>query len=115
MKAQVVAREVFVPSPGAGVGVMGGNYYTTLDGGNLMSIHNYTSRSDTVDVAFVRRSEDNGRTWSEPVEWPPQVEHPRCGTLVDNTARIRGCSLARDANYTRPVRSSLRPDRSILR
>ena len=77
MKAEVVAREVLVASPGAGTGVMGGSYYTTLDGGNLMSVHNYTSRSDTVDVAFVRRSEDNGRTWSEPVEWPTRFDHPK--------------------------------------
>jgi hypothetical protein len=77
MKAEIVAREVFVPSPEAGIGVMGGSYYTTPDGGNLMSVHNYTSRSDTVDAAFVRRSGDNGRTWSEPVEWPTRFDHPR--------------------------------------
>ena len=77
MKAQVVSREVFIPSPDPGVGVLGGSYYTTLQGNHLMSIHSYTSRSDTVDVAFVRHSEDNGRTWSDSIERPTRFQHPR--------------------------------------
>ncbi len=72
-----ISTEVFVPSPGPGVGVMGGSYDTTRDAGNLMSIHSYTSRSDTVDTAFIRRSEDNGRTWSEPDEWATAFDHPK--------------------------------------
>ena len=77
MQAEVVSREVFVPSPGPGVGVMGGSYYAAPEGGSLVSVHNYTSRSDTVDVAYVRRSEDNGRTWSAPAAWPTRFDHPR--------------------------------------
>ncbi len=41
-----------------------------------MSVHKYTSRSDTVDVAYVRHSDDNGRTWSEASEWPTRFDHP---------------------------------------
>ncbi len=76
MKARVISREVFVPSPGPGVAAHGVSYYTTLDGGNLISIHGYMSRSDTTDVAFIRHSEDNGRTWGEPVEWQTNFERP---------------------------------------
>ena len=64
LRAEVTDREVFVPSPGPGVGVLGGSYYTEEIGGRLISIHSLTSRSDTVDAAFLRVSEDNGRTWS---------------------------------------------------
>ena len=76
MIARVMSREIFVPSPRPGVGVMGGSYHTALDGRQVMSIHSLTSRSDTVDIAFVRRSEDGGRTWSDPVEWPARFDHP---------------------------------------
>ncbi len=49
---------------------MGGSYYTTKDGLELLSVHSLTSRSDTVEMAYVRRSSDNGRNWSEAVAWP---------------------------------------------
>lgn len=95
MIAHVVARDVFVPSPREGVGVMGGCYATTPDGQTLMSYHSYTSRSDTVDVAYVRRSEDGGQTWSEPEEWATKFEHedgtgrrhPRGGYVDPKTGR----------------------------
>src|SRR5262245_66189334 len=32
-----------------------------------MSIEQRWSRSDTIDVAYYRRSQDNGRTWTDPV------------------------------------------------
>ena len=76
MQAEVVSREVFVPSPGPGVGVMGGSYYTEREGGRLQSVHSLTSRSDTVDAAYVRVSEDNGRTWGEATPWAMRFEHP---------------------------------------
>jgi len=40
---------------------LGGSYYTEKTGGRLISIHSLTSRPDTVDAAFLRSSEDNGR------------------------------------------------------
>ncbi len=75
MKAKVISHGVFVPSPRPNVGVMGGSYYTGATGLDLVSVHSHTSRSDTVDVAYVRRSPDNGRTWSEVVAWPMSFDH----------------------------------------
>ena len=77
MKATVVAREIFVPSPASGVGILGGSYYTTRDGLALVSVHSHTSRGDTVEVAYVRRSEDNGRSWSAVEEWPMRFADPK--------------------------------------
>lgn len=74
--AEVVGREVFVPSPGPGTGVMGGSYYTEREGGRVVSVHSLTTRSDTVDAAFVRTSDDNGRTWSEATRWEMTFAHP---------------------------------------
>ena len=76
LTAEVTERKVFVPSPGPGIGVMGGSYYTEPTGGRLVSIHSLTSRSDTADVAYVRASEDNGLSWGEPVTWELEFEHP---------------------------------------
>ena len=95
MIAKVVDCSVFVPSPRDGVGVMGGCYTTTLDGSKMVSYHSYTSRSDTVDVAYVRRSHDGGQTWSEPEEWPTRFDddngtrrrHPRGGYVDPQTGR----------------------------
>ena len=69
MRAEVVSQEVFVSSPKSGVGVTGASYYTTTGRDRLISIHGYMSRSDTADIAFVRRSDDGGATWSAPEPW----------------------------------------------
>lgn len=65
-----ISREVFLRSPRAGVTVLAASFYTRPSGGELLSLHQLMSRSDTVDVAFMRTSPDNGRTWSEAVEVP---------------------------------------------
>ena len=75
LRAEVTERDVFVPSPGPGVGVLGGSYYTETRGGRLISIHSLTSRADTVDAAFLRVSEDNGRTWSGDMPWAMKFDH----------------------------------------
>jgi hypothetical protein len=64
MAARVIESSVFVPSPRKGVATHGSTYYTTLTGGNLLSLHGFESRSDTTDVAFLRYSHDNGKTWT---------------------------------------------------
>lgn len=69
------SKATFIPSPGKGVGVMGGSYYTTRAGNNLIRVYSYTSRSDTVEAAYIEYSENNGRTWSKPKEWPMKFEH----------------------------------------
>jgi hypothetical protein len=91
----ILSRESFIPSPKPGTGVMGGSFYTTLGSDRLMSMHSYTSRSDTVDVAYVRASEDGGETWSEMETWPTKFEaeggtgrrHPRGGYVDPQTGR----------------------------
>lgn len=60
-----VSSRCFVPSPRPGAGVIAASYYTGREGLDLVSIHSISSRSDTVDISYQRRSDDNGRTWSE--------------------------------------------------
>ena len=43
-------------------------YYAKKTGGDMISIEERWSRSDTIDVAYFRRSSDYGRTWTAPVE-----------------------------------------------
>lgn len=74
--ATVLSQEVFIPSPKTGVATMGASYYTTQKDLSLISVHKYMSRSDTVDVAYVRRSDDNGRSWSDSSEWATRFDHP---------------------------------------
>ena len=76
MRAEVLSCQTLVVSPGPGVGVLGSSYYTEREGGRLARIHSYTSRSDTVDAAFVCFSDDNGRSWGEEVLWEMKFEHP---------------------------------------
>ncbi|MGH9659155.1 MAG: sialidase family protein [Bryobacteraceae bacterium] len=75
-----VRREVFLRSPGKGTAVMAYAYYTRPRGGEMMSIEQRWSRSDTIDVAYIRRSSDYGRTWSAPVERATGEKRPE-GTL----------------------------------
>jgi hypothetical protein len=51
-------------------------WYTRARGLALMSIEERWSRSDTVDLAYVRRSSDNGRTWSPPSPRPTGEKSP---------------------------------------
>lgn len=72
-----IRREVFVRSPKPGTAVfLSASYYTKPQGVELISMYGLISRSDTVDAAFFRRSHDNGRTWSDPVEVPTSEHRP---------------------------------------
>ncbi len=75
-RARLLSTDVFISSPKQGTAVFGASYYTKLEGSDLMSVHRYTSRSDTVDVAFVRLSPDNGESWGDTVEWATKFDHP---------------------------------------
>jgi hypothetical protein len=76
-----IRRELFIRSPKPGTAVvLSASYYTKPEGVDLISMHGLLSRSDTVDAAFFRRSQDNGRTWSDPVE-VPSSEHRPDGTF----------------------------------
>ncbi|MHB9132287.1 MAG: sialidase family protein [Armatimonadota bacterium] len=68
MRAQVIERTVFHPSPTAGTAVLAATFYTQPEGRRLVGIHTLMTRSDTGDVAYRRLSEDNGATWSAPAE-----------------------------------------------
>ena len=69
-------------------------FYTRARGGDMISIEERWSRSDTVDIAYIRRSHDHGRSWSAPVEMrtgerrPEGMlrRHPRAG-FVDSRGR----------------------------
>src|SRR5256885_1452902 len=62
-----VRREAFLLSPARGIAVMAYAFYTRPRGGEMISIEERWSRSDTVDSALIRRSHDYGRTWTAPV------------------------------------------------
>ncbi|HUS06543.1 MAG TPA: sialidase family protein, partial [Bryobacteraceae bacterium] len=61
-------REVFFASPAEGIAVMGFAFYVAPRGGDMLSMEERWSRSDTVDAAYIRRSQDHGRTWTAPLE-----------------------------------------------
>lgn len=61
-----IRREVFLRSPGKGTAVLAYATYVKARGLEMVSVEQRMSRSDTMDIAYYRRSADNGRTWSEP-------------------------------------------------
>jgi hypothetical protein len=65
--AQEIRREPFLKAPGNGTAVMAFAYYTKSKGLDLLSIEQRWSRSDTMDICYIRRSKDHGKTWSPPV------------------------------------------------
>ena len=84
-------------------------FYTRPRGGEMISIEERWSRSDTVDFAFIRRSHDYGRTWTAPVaratgERRPDGmlrRQPRCG-FVDRRGAI--LSSGAKAFFLRTIR-----------
>jgi hypothetical protein len=91
-----IERQVFIASPGKGTAIMAFAYYTQRTGGAMMSLEQRWSRSDTVDVAFLRYSKDFGKTWSNPEkmstgEKRPEGmwrKHPRVGWVDPATGRF---------------------------
>ncbi|MBK5290910.1 MAG: exo-alpha-sialidase [Acidobacteriia bacterium] len=90
-----IRREVFRRSPAKGVAVMAYAFYTRPNGGAMTSIEQRWTRSDTVDIAYIRRSKDHGKTWDKPVEFrtgerrPEGMlrRHPRCGFVDKGSGR----------------------------
>src|SRR2546423_494776 len=68
--ARGIRRELFLASPHSGVAVIAYAFYTQPAGGEMVSLEERWTRSDTVDVAYIRRSHDYGRTWSSAREIP---------------------------------------------
>ena len=93
--ASGIRREVFARSPSPGVAVMAYAFYTEPRGGAMVSIEERWSRSDTVDVAYIRRSRDHGRQWGEAETFRTGEKrpggtfrlHPRC-CFVDASGRF---------------------------
>lgn len=75
-----IRREVFLRSPGKGTAVLAYATYVKARGLEMVSVEQRMSRSDTMDIAYYRRSADNGRSWSEP-EARPTREMRAGGTL----------------------------------
>ena len=65
-KPREITRELFLASPGKGTAVMGYAYCTTKRGGAMASLEQRWSRSDTIDIAYLRRSSNYGKSWSKP-------------------------------------------------
>ncbi len=93
--APAVRREVFRASPKQGVAVMAYAWYTSARGGSMKSIEQHWTRSDTIDVAYVRHSRDHGVTWTGPEEMRTGERtaagmlrrHPRAGFIDPATRR----------------------------
>jgi hypothetical protein len=91
----MVRREVFLRSPTKGVAVMAYAFYTKPQGGDMLSIEQRWTRSDTIDIAYIRRSRDFGRTWTAPIEMRTGERradgmlrrHPRCGFSDPHSGR----------------------------
>ena len=64
---RLVSRELLYESPGRGSLVYGDSYYTRPSGVELVATRGVETRSDLIDSMELRRSADNGRSWSEPV------------------------------------------------
>lgn len=71
-----VSRTVFLRSPKPGTAVMASAWYTRKSGGEMASLEQRWSRSDTIDVAYYRTSRDHGHTWSDPVQRPTGEKRP---------------------------------------
>jgi hypothetical protein len=72
---------------------MASAFYTKPTGGDMLSIEQRWSRSDTIDASYLRTSRDNGRTWSAPQMSPTGEKrpngmwrkHPRAGFIDPHT------------------------------
>ncbi len=67
-KAKIASCEVFISAQDNG-NVYAQTFYTSKTGLELLNLYSYEKLSDVLDVAFVRYSVDNGKTWSQPIEW----------------------------------------------
>src|SRR5208282_1957288 len=74
--AERVSREIFLRSPGKGTAVSACAFYTQASGGAMVSVEGRSSRSDTVDVVYLRHSTDYGHTWSESTERKIREKRP---------------------------------------
>jgi hypothetical protein len=57
-----VRKEIFLAA-NPGESIQATSFYTRLKGLDVLSAHEIMKRSDTIEVAHLRYSSDNGRTW----------------------------------------------------
>jgi hypothetical protein len=77
MNIEIVSGQVFEASPQQDIGIFANSYYAGNDAHNLLAVIQHVSRSDTVDATFLKRSADNGRTWSQGVPLPRHETTPQ--------------------------------------
>ena len=65
---ELVGRELFAESPGAGVAGLGYCWYVAREGVDMEAVFSTQTRSDISDRRWRRWSNDNGRTWGKPEE-----------------------------------------------
>jgi hypothetical protein len=65
---ELLSKELFAESPGAGVAAGGSCWYVARDGVEMEAVFATQTRSDTSDRRWRRLSSDNGRTWGDPEE-----------------------------------------------
>jgi hypothetical protein len=70
-----IRRELFIATK-LGESVSATTFYTRPTGVDLLSAHEIMRRSDTVEVAHLRYSKDNGRTWEDGEELPTYGVRP---------------------------------------
>ncbi len=96
MAIEKLAERELIPSPGAGIGILGGAFYVHPARPEVMCLYGHIRRSDTKEIAWLRRSEDNGRTWGPDEEFSCRYDHPegvgrrhpRGGYLDPRTGRL---------------------------
>ena len=89
---QLVDKTRFLATPRQGVRINARSFYAYREGRQLISVHTLLSRSDTMDAAVRRFSDDNGETWGDAIESPThqpsaagmQRVYPRIGFVDPN-------------------------------
>ena len=77
---RLVGKSIFAPTTGSGVRINGYAYYARAKGRERISHISQQTQSDKADIAWQRRSSDNGRTWSEAVSLATHSQSP-LGTI----------------------------------
>jgi len=77
---RLVGKSIIVPTTGPGVRLTGYAYYTRAEGVEMILHYSEQTRSDKADIAYQRRSDDNGRTWSDAVPLATHTQTPQ-GTV----------------------------------
>jgi len=64
---KVISKKIFKQKPKERTGVVANTYYTNNEF-DMVCNYSYIHKSDTSDIAYKQFSNDNGKTWSKPME-----------------------------------------------